>query len=63
MLSKFPYIQLPGGRRMRGIAPDATVEEVLEYADQSEAQADYALEQELSKPKPRKGVIQALDDE
>ena len=61
---KIPNITvLPGGRKVRALSPTATVEQTLAYAEQSEAQAELALEEEQKRSKPRKGVIEALESE
>lgn len=61
---KIPNITvLPGGRKVRALSPTATVEETVAYAEQSEDQAELALEAEQKRPKPRKGVLDALEAE
>lgn len=57
----FRYRILPGGRRVRDVPPDMTVEETLEFAGESELQAEAALAEEKSRERPRKGVTEALE--
>lgn len=54
---------LPGGRKVRTLPAKATAPEVLAYADQSEAQAEVALEAEKARPKPRQTVLKALESD
>jgi len=64
MVPKLPAIQvLPGGRKVRALPSDATVAETVAYAEQSEAQAEIAAEEEQKRPKPRKGVTEALESD
>lgn len=61
---KLPEITtLPGGRKVRALSPTATVAETVAYSEQGEAQAELALEAEEKRPKPRKGVLEALESE
>lgn len=56
----FRYRILPGGRRVRDVPPNLTVEETLEFAGESELQAEAVMEEEKSRERPRKGVTEAL---
>lgn len=61
MFKPFDVTVLPGGRKVRDYS-SLTVD-ALKEAVSTEEEKEVALEAELAKPKPRKGVTEALAED